>query len=294
MMASGVNKALKLIKSLPRVSLANLQALPGSRHKHKIKQGQHKGGKCGRGNKGQGQRNTLPRVGFEGGNTPFYLSIPKEPYYEGHHMKCQYSPLSLLSIQRLVDLGRVDPERPIDLTTLCNTQAVIVDPSKNNYGISLTDEGADVFKARVSIEVQWASEQAIAAVERAGGVITTRFYDLMCISAMVDPELHFKKGFVIPRCKLPPQDTIMYYTDPVNRGYLADPSAVMQARLVLAQKYGYRLPEVVHGNWLYTMLMKRKDPRQIWFGLEPGWVVNAAEKSILKPSDEHLEVYYRS
>jgi large subunit ribosomal protein L15 len=27
---------------------------------------------------------TLPRLGFEGGNTPFYLRIPKEPYYKGH------------------------------------------------------------------------------------------------------------------------------------------------------------------------------------------------------------------
>ena len=44
--------------------------------------GQH-GRKCGRGNKGQGQRGTLPRIGFEGGATPFYLLIPKEPYYHG-------------------------------------------------------------------------------------------------------------------------------------------------------------------------------------------------------------------
>jgi len=46
--------------------------------------GQHGGRKCGHGNKGQGQRNTLPRIGFDGSSTPFYLLIPKEPYYEGH------------------------------------------------------------------------------------------------------------------------------------------------------------------------------------------------------------------
>ena len=45
--------------------------------------GRRYGRKCGRGDKGQGQRGTLPRLGFEGGQTPFYLKIPKEPYYAG-------------------------------------------------------------------------------------------------------------------------------------------------------------------------------------------------------------------
>ena len=49
-------------------------------------------------------------------------------------------PLSLLSLQRMVDLGRVDVTRPIDLSALCNTKVVAVDPTKNHYGINLTDE----------------------------------------------------------------------------------------------------------------------------------------------------------
>jgi len=55
-------------------------------------------------------------------------------------MRRQYVPLSLLSLQRLVDLGRIDVMRPIDLTVLCNTRVPIVDPAKNHYGINLTDE----------------------------------------------------------------------------------------------------------------------------------------------------------
>lgn len=49
----------------------------------KIRRGQHGGQKCGRGNKGAGQRNTLPELGDEGGQTPFHIIIPKEPYYKG-------------------------------------------------------------------------------------------------------------------------------------------------------------------------------------------------------------------
>lgn len=38
-------------------------------------------------------------------------------------------------------------------------------------------QGADIFAAKISIEVQRASEGAIAAIERNGGVISTSFYD---------------------------------------------------------------------------------------------------------------------
>jgi len=55
-------------------------------------------------------------------------------------MRRQYVPLSLLSLQRLVDLGRVDVESPIDLSTICNTKVIILDPAQNHYGINLTDE----------------------------------------------------------------------------------------------------------------------------------------------------------
>lgn len=38
-------------------------------------------------------------------------------------------------------------------------------------------QGADIFAAKVNIEVQRASELAIAAIEKNGGVVTTSFYD---------------------------------------------------------------------------------------------------------------------
>jgi len=129
-------------------------------------------------------------------------------------------------------------------------------------------------------------------VEKNGGVITTRFYDLSSVTAMANPEEHFRKGLVIPRCKLPPKDAVNYYMDAANRGYLADMAAIIQARLQLAQKYGYQLPDLVPGQWLHKMFMNRKDPFQIWFGLEPGWVVNLADRCILKPTDPDIRRYF--
>ena len=45
-------------------------------------------------------------------------------------------------------------------------------------------------------------------------------------------------GAPIPRRLVPPGNLMSYYTEPANRGYLADPDEVVKQKLVLAQKYG--------------------------------------------------------
>lgn len=42
------------------------------------------------------------------------------------------------------------------------------------------------------------------------------------------------------------------------------------------------------------MLLEHKDPRQIFYGLQPGWVVNLEDKVILKPKDPELREHYAS
>ncbi len=46
--------------------------------------GQHAGKNNGGSDRGRGRTGTLPDVGYEGGQTPFHMIIPKEPYYRGH------------------------------------------------------------------------------------------------------------------------------------------------------------------------------------------------------------------
>lgn len=166
-------------------------------------------------------------------------------------------------------------------------------PLKRDYGVQLVEEGADIFAAKVNIEVQRASELAIAAIEKNGGVVTTSFYDPRSLEILCKPVVFFLRGKPIPKRMLPPEDLVRYYTDPRNRGYLADPSKVAEARLELAKKYGYVLPDITKDE-LFKMLSARKDPRQIFFGLAPGWIVNLADKKILKPTDESLLKYYSS
>ncbi|XP_062849181.1 large ribosomal subunit protein uL15m [Trichomycterus rosablanca] len=287
-------KSLDIVRNLPRITLANLRPNPGARKNEKRRgRGLHGGNKSGRGHKGERQRGNRPRLGFEGGQTPFYLLIPKYGYNEGHSRRPQYPPLTLRRLQYLIDLGRVDPSQPIDLTQLVNGRGITIQPLKRDYGVQLVEEGADIFCAKVNLEVQIASEAVIAAVECNGGVITTSYYDPRSLQILVKPVPFFMSGQPIPKRMLPGEDILPYYTNANNRGYLADPEDIKAARLALAKKYGYTLPDI-SVETACKMLAERKDPRQIFFGLSPGWVVNLAEKKILKPTDEDVLRYYGS
>jgi hypothetical protein len=48
--------------------------------------------------------------------------------------------MSLIELQRLIDLGWIDATKLIDLTVLCNTQLYKCDPSLRQCGVWLTDE----------------------------------------------------------------------------------------------------------------------------------------------------------
>ncbi len=74
-----------------------------------------------------------------------------------YSIRREYPQLSLLQLQRLLDLGRVDPTQPIDLTTLCNTKIISMDLQLNQYGINLTDEVGEHTVALVKVHVCWAT-----------------------------------------------------------------------------------------------------------------------------------------
>lgn len=153
-------------------------------------------------------------------------------------------------------------------------------------------QGADLFSTPINLEVQWVnSELAIAAIERCGGVLTTRYFDPLSLSALIDAKKFFETGQPIPRCDTPPLNAIEFYTDPKQRGYLSNPDLVREERQRLAQKYGYKL---IDPSSISPMFKLRKDPRQIFHGLEPGWLVNLKDQTILKPADEKYQQFYRS
>ena len=102
--------------------------------------------------------------------------------------------------------------------------------------------------------------------------------------------LNFLEGKPIPRRLHPPADCIGFYSSPENRGYLADPRLVAEERLKLSQKYGYELKAIAD-----EYLKEAKDPKQTFFGLEPGWIVDLKDKVIIKPTkNSELHKFYSS
>lgn len=202
--------------------------------------------------------------------TQFYFSLRR-----------QYPPITLNQLQTMIDMDRVDITRPIDIASICSTGLFDFKPDEKQFGVQLIDEGANTFKSKINIEVQHASELVIATIERNGGVIRTAYYDPHSLQALRNPRKWFEKGTPIPRRMIPPQDAIEYYSNAKNRGYLADPEAISQERLALAQKYGYELPKI-EDDPEYAMLNETKDARQIFYGLEPGIVINLKDRCIVK------------
>ena len=86
---------------------------------------------------------------------------------------------------------------------------------------------------------------------------------------------------------------MQYYADARNRGYLADPDDMAEQRFLLSQKYGYELPDL-KGDPLRHVLLAAKDPRQVFFGLEPGWLVNLREAVVYRPTEPQLLRYYNA
>ncbi|XP_043509969.1 39S ribosomal protein L15, mitochondrial [Frieseomelitta varia] len=289
----GKDLALSMLRTLPRVALNNIRNNPGANKPSKRGRGQHGGDKHGAGNKGSGQRQNFMRTGYETGNNPFYLRFSYEPYYKGHHLRREYPPLSLQQLQMFIDTNRLEPSKPIDLVSIVNTGLYDFKVEWKHAGVHLTDEGVDNFKAKVNIEVQWASEPVIAAIEKNGGTITTAYYDIHCLHVIKDVDRFFTTGAPIPRRLLPPSDCLEYYMSAETRGYLANPEEISRERLVLSQKYGYELPKI-EDNPNNEMLTQRKDPRQLFYGLEPGWVVSLKDKAILKPKADYLKEFYSS
>ncbi|CAH8474252.1 unnamed protein product [Schistosoma turkestanicum] len=287
-----IDKALALLRKYPRVCPQNITDLPGSR-RPKYQGLQRK--RRGFGHHGASQFQAYPPLGVLDSKTPFYLSVPREPYNINISENNLFR-ISLLELQRLIDLNRINPLEPIDISTLCNTNLYRLNVDHDrHYGFHLTDEGIDNFVTPVNIEVQYASEEVIAAVERVGGIICNRYYDLYSVWAKSDPERFFMKGIPIPKAKLPPNTLIPFYANAESRGYLANPEEVAKSRVWLAQKYGYNPIDFnASSESIRELMSMRKDPRQIFYGLEPGWLVSIPDKIVLKPKSELLETYHKS
>ena len=141
-------------------------------------------------------------------------------------------PLNLSQLQDWVNQGRLDPSKPITIKELRQSRCV----TNIKDGIKLLAKGSEELKAPLNVVISRASAKAIAAVEAAGGSVTTRYYTAFAVRRIsqgkMDPthslQSRIKVGEETPRKsfdnRLPDPTSrkdIEYYRDPAHRGYLS-------------------------------------------------------------------------
>lgn len=148
------------------MKLNELQDNQGARHR-KMRVGRGigsgKGKTCGRGGKGQTARTGVRINGFEGGQTPIHRRLPKRGF--NNYTRHEYETVNIGAIQKAVDAGVLDVKKPVTIDVLKDAGLV----RKAATEVKLLANGA--ITAKVTLEVQFASATAIAAVEKAGGKV---------------------------------------------------------------------------------------------------------------------------
>jgi large subunit ribosomal protein L15 len=127
--------------------------------------GSGKGKTSGRGVKGQKARSGVALAGFEGGQMPLHMRLPKRGF--NSLFRKAYAEVNLWRLQQAIDAGKLDPSQPIDGEAL--VKAGLVRRIKD--GVRLLGSGE--LTAKVDLSVHSATPSARKAVEDAGGTLAT-------------------------------------------------------------------------------------------------------------------------
>ena len=221
-LSSSSSASLEVVQTL---RLNDLRDIPGAVHaKRRVGRGvgSSKGKTCGRGHKGQKAKESIHPL-FEGGQTKLYKLLPKRGFNNKPHAQELY-PLNLSTLQQYIDMGRVDPTKPIALHDLLS--AGIFKANAVKHGVKLL--GTNDFpalKQAIRIQVNRASDSAIARVEELGGQVKTVHHNRLALRQELRPHKFADRPAV--RQARPPPKWQPYYTSYKHRGYL-NPVVQMQ------------------------------------------------------------------
>ena len=141
---------------------------PGA-HKKRMRVGRGpgsgKGKTAGRGVKGQSSRSGVAIDGFEGGQMPLYMRMPKRGFNNPFAKKL--AEVNLWRIAQAIEAGKLDIKKPIDGKTLVEAGVL----RRVRDGVRLLGKGE--LTSKIDITVYSATASAAKAVEAAGGKLTT-------------------------------------------------------------------------------------------------------------------------
>jgi large subunit ribosomal protein L15 len=117
----------------------------------------------GRGQKGQKSRSGVSVKGFEGGQMPLHMRLPKRGF--NNIFAKDYAEVNVGAIQKLVDAGKLEAKDVIDHAAL--KAAGVARGGKD--GVRILGKGE--LSAKLAFKVAGVSAGARAAIEKAGGSV---------------------------------------------------------------------------------------------------------------------------
>ena len=125
--------------------------------------GSGKGKTAGRGVKGQKARSGVAIHGFEGGQMPLHMRMPKRGFNNPNAK--EYAEVNLWRLEQAIAAGKLDAGQPIDADVLI--KAGVLRRAKD--GVRLLGKGS--LTSKLTLNLHSASTSAREAVEKAGGTL---------------------------------------------------------------------------------------------------------------------------
>jgi len=148
------------------MKLNALKPNKGAKHNYKRKGrgiGSGKGKTAGVGVKGQKARSGVAIKGFEGGQMPLYMRLPKHGFT--NFFGKTYAEVTLSRLQQAIDAKLIDAKGTIDENMLLKSKVI----SHKRDGVRLIGKGT--LKTKVALNISGATKSASDAVSKAGGSI---------------------------------------------------------------------------------------------------------------------------
>jgi len=125
--------------------------------------GSGKGKTAGRGHKGQKSRSGVAIKGFEGGQMPIHMRLPKRGF--NNYTKKKYTEITTGKLQSYIDNGLLKSDKEItenDFVSSCNIK-------KSSNGFKLLNKGE--LKSKINLSISKATKSSIELIENLGGTV---------------------------------------------------------------------------------------------------------------------------
>ena len=127
--------------------------------------GSGKGKTAGRGVKGQKARSGVAIAGFEGGQMPLHMRMPKRGFNSRNRK--DFAEVNLWRLEQAIAAGKLDAKKAIGAAELLRSGVI----RREKDGVRLLGKGE--LTTKLNLTVYSATATARAAVEKAGGSLTT-------------------------------------------------------------------------------------------------------------------------